>query len=105
MNTREKGRIDWLITLTPFFLIVGLAVLLFVLPEQSNDVISKVRFFFGDTLGVYYLIIGVATLAVSLFLQNISDEIRDRPHLLKRSLALRNRDFLIRHLPLNLIRP
>ena len=60
--TREKGRIDWLITLTPFFLIVGLAVLLFVLPEQSNNVISQVRFFFGDTLGVYYLIIGVATL-------------------------------------------
>ena len=61
MNKRitEKGRIDWLITLVPFILIMGVAILLFILPEQSNDVISKVRFFFGDTLGSYYIIIGV----------------------------------------------
>lgn len=69
MNTKaQKGRIDWLITLAPFFVIVGLAVVLFLLPEQSNAVISQVRFFFGDTLGSFYLIIGAATLLVSLYL-------------------------------------
>ena len=67
-KTKEKGRIDWLITLVPFILIMGVATLLFILPEQSNDVISKVRFFFGDTLGSYYLIIGVGFLLVALFL-------------------------------------
>ena len=57
-KTKEKGRIDWLITLVPFILIMGVAILLFIFPEGSNEVISKVRFFFGDTLGSYYYRIG-----------------------------------------------
>lgn len=67
-KTADKSRIDWLITLVPFVLIMGLALYLFVFPEQSNRAISKVRFFFGDTLGSYYLIIGLEILVVSLFL-------------------------------------
>ena len=64
----NKGRVDWIITLVPFLFIVGLAVFLFVFPEQANGVISQVRFFFGDTLGSYYLVIGIGVLLVSLFL-------------------------------------
>jgi len=64
----KKGRIDWMITLVPFFLIVGLAAVLFIFPEQANGVIAQVRFFFGDTVGVYYLILGLGVLIVSLFL-------------------------------------
>ena len=67
-RTGEKGRIDWMITLVPFILIVGVAMLLFLFPERSNEVIGQVRFFFGDTLGSYYLIIGLAVLIVSLFM-------------------------------------
>ncbi len=65
---QQKKKIDWMITLVPFFLIMLLALVLFVMPEESNAVIGQVRFFFGDTLGVYYLLIGLGTLAVSLFL-------------------------------------
>ena len=65
MNTK---RIDWLITIVPFVLIMGLAVFLFLVPEQSNAVISQVRFFFGDTLGVYYILIGIAVLLISVYL-------------------------------------
>ncbi len=69
MKTRDsKGRIDWLITLVPFILIVGLAILLFIFPEQSNEVISRVRFFFGDTVGLYYLVIGLGVLIISVYL-------------------------------------
>ena len=57
-----------MLTLVPFILIIALAVVLFILPEQSNKVIGDVRFFFGDTLGVYYLIIGLGVLLVSIFL-------------------------------------
>ncbi len=64
----QKGRIDWMITLVPFILILGLSVLLFVLPEQSNIVISQVRYFFGDTLGSYYLVIGLGVLIVTIYL-------------------------------------
>lgn len=64
----NKGRIDWMITLVPFFIIMAIAVLLFVFPDRSNDVISQIRFFFGDTLGIYYVILGIGILLVSLFL-------------------------------------
>lgn len=64
----NKKRIDWMITLVPFILIVGIAVLLSVFPDESNVIISQVRFFFGDTLGIYYLVMGLAVLLISAFL-------------------------------------
>lgn len=64
----DYKQIDWMITLVPFILIMGLAVLLFLFPEQSNGAISQVRFFFGDTMGLYYLVIGLGVLIVSIFL-------------------------------------
>ena len=64
----DKNRIDWMITLVPFFLIMGLAIYLFIFPENANGVISQVRFFFGDSLGSYYLVIGLGVLIVSLWL-------------------------------------
>lgn len=57
-----------MITLVPFILIMGLAAYLFAFPEAANDVISKIRFFFGDTVGIYYIVIGVGVLIVSIFL-------------------------------------
>ena len=60
--------IDWMITLTPFILIMALAALLFIFPEGANAVIGRVRFFFGDTLGSYYLIIGLGVLVVAILL-------------------------------------
>ena len=71
MNRPERAdgkRIDWMITLVPFCLIMALAVYLFLRPEQANAVIGRVRFFFGDTVGVYYLLMGLGVLIVSLVL-------------------------------------
>ena len=68
MISSRKGRVDWMVTLVPFALIMGLAGLLFVFPDESNAVIARVRFFFGDTLGSYYLVIGLGVLAVALYL-------------------------------------
>ena len=83
MNSRtDRGRIDWLITLVPFILIVGLALLLFVFPEGSNAVIGQIRFFFGDTLGVYYLILGLGVLLISVYLSfsKYGDIVLGEPH-------------------------
>lgn len=68
MKNADKGRIDWMITLVPFILIMALAAVLFIYPEQSNVIIGNVRFFLGDTLGSYYLIIGLGVLIVSLYM-------------------------------------
>lgn len=67
-NQLEKGRVDWLITLLPLTIIIVLSVLFFLKPEQSNDVLSQIRFFFGDTFGTYYLIIGLGIFLISIFL-------------------------------------
>lgn len=68
MRKLNKGRIDWLITLAPFIIIMALAGVLFIFPDQSNNIIGKVRFFFGDTLGIYYLVIGLGVLLLSIYL-------------------------------------
>ena len=68
MNKLKTNKIDWLITLAPFIIIMALAGVLFIFPNESNDIIGKVRFFFGDTLGLYYLVIGVGVLIISIFL-------------------------------------
>ena len=72
MSRKRRGanskKIDWIITLVPFALILGLSVLLFIFPTKANIIISRIRFFFGDTLGLYYLVIGLGILLVSVWL-------------------------------------
>ncbi len=65
---RNDGKIDWVITLVPLGIIVSLCVLFFMLPEQSNAVLGRIRFFFGDVLGIYYLLVGFGIFLLSLFL-------------------------------------
>lgn len=68
MNIESKeNKIDWMLTLVPLALIVALCVIFMVVPEQSNSVLSQIRFFFGDTLGSYYLIIGLGIFVVSAY--------------------------------------
>ncbi len=64
----NKKNIDWIITIVPLAIIIGLCILFFFLPNQSNAVLSQLRFFFGDTFGVYYLIIGLGIFLVSIFI-------------------------------------
>lgn len=63
----NKGKIDWLITLVPLTLIVGLSILFFAFPEQSNTVLSQVRFVLGDTLGSFYLLIGLGIFLLTFY--------------------------------------
>lgn len=65
---KDSKKIDWVITLVPLCLIVGLCVLFFVFPNESNEVLSNIRFFFGDVFGSYYLIIGLGVFLLSLYI-------------------------------------
>ena len=51
--TKEK-KIDWIITLLPLGIVAALSIVFFFLPEQSNEVLSSIRFVLGDTFGTYY---------------------------------------------------
>lgn len=63
----KTSKIDWVITLVPLGLVVMLSILFFFMPEQSNSVLSRIRFFFGDTFGIYYLVIGLGIFLLSIF--------------------------------------
>lgn len=65
---KENKKIDWMITLVPLTLIVALCMVFMAAPDASNEVLSQVRFFFGDTLGSYYLVIGLGIFFVSIFI-------------------------------------
>ena len=67
-NLSSKGKIDWIITLVPFSIVIILCILFFLIPEQSNKILGQIRFFFGDTLGTYYLIIGIGIFLLSIFI-------------------------------------
>ncbi len=64
----KKKEIDWMITIVPLGIVVLLSLLFFFMPEASNTVVSQIRFFLGDTLGVYYLIIGLGVFLFSMFI-------------------------------------
>lgn len=70
MNTKstEKQTIDWMITLVPFFLILVLCIFFFCFPDSSNAVLTSIRTFLGDSFSVYYLLIGIGCVVISLYL-------------------------------------
>ena len=63
---RVRGKIDWMITLVPLAIVVALCILFFLVPEQSNAVLSQIRFFFGVSFGSFYLVIGLGIFLLSL---------------------------------------
>ena len=63
-----KGQIDWVTTLVPFGIVLALAVVFMLLPEQSKIFVDTVRGFLGDTCGLYYAIFGVGVLITTLYI-------------------------------------
>ena len=68
MQKDSKKQIDWTITLVPLGIVVALSVLFFFMPEQSNAILSQIRFFFGDPFGTYYLVIGLGVFLLSIYI-------------------------------------
>lgn len=67
-NKTARTSIDWMITLVPLITIIALCIVFFMAPDYSNAVLSQIRFFFGDTLGAYYLIIGLGIFLLSIYI-------------------------------------
>ena len=64
-----KNRIiDPATTIIPFVIILALCVLFIIYPEGSTDALTAIRAFLGDTMGSYYLVVGLGILIVSLYL-------------------------------------
>lgn len=64
---RLKGSLDWITTLIPFCTIVSLCFLFLLFPQASSSILKSIRFFLGDQLGSYYLIMGLGAFICSLY--------------------------------------
>ena len=70
VNKKDTGVqcMDWVTTLIPLFCIIALCLLFVLRPESSTNALSIIRDFLGDTMGSYYLIVGLGILILSLYL-------------------------------------
>lgn len=63
-----KTRIDWSTAIIPFLMILALCLSFVLFPESSKLILENIRTLFGDTLGLYYLIIGLGIFLLSIYL-------------------------------------
>ena len=63
-----KGQLDLITTVVPFVCILLLCIVFMAAPESSGSVLAAIRFFLGDELGSYYLIIGLGMFLCSLYI-------------------------------------
>lgn len=67
-NPLPKDRIDWSTVIIPFALVLFLCLSFILFPDSSKLLIAQIRALLGDTLGLYYLIIGLGIFLLSLYL-------------------------------------
>lgn len=63
----SKKSIDWLTMLIPFVLVIMLMAVFMLVPEQSKDIVDNMRGFFGDTIGLYYPVLAIGSVACALY--------------------------------------
>lgn len=67
-KSMEKRRIDPATTIIPFGIIAVLCAFFVIKPEASTNVVGLIRNFLGDKLGLYYLIVGLGILLISIYI-------------------------------------
>lgn len=60
-------QIDWTTTIVPFGIVLCLMLIFMMFPEQSKATVDNWRAFFGDTIGLYYSLLGIACVSISLY--------------------------------------
>ena len=68
MKYKQNGKIDWAITIIPLVSIGLLSLFFFFSPERSNHLLGEVRFFLGNTLGSFYILMGLGFFLVSIYM-------------------------------------
>lgn len=60
--------LDWVTTVIPFICILVLCALFMINPESSTSILESIRYFLGNELGSYYLLIGLGVFICSLYI-------------------------------------
>lgn len=67
-KNRDAEKIDVFTTIIPFAIILILCLFFLFAPKESTDILDVIRDFLGDSLGLYYLVIGLGVFLVSLYI-------------------------------------
>jgi len=67
MNNKLKN-FDWIAMFVPLAGVVLLCVLFMTLPEQSKEMLSVIRDFIGDDMGIYYILIGILAFGATVYM-------------------------------------
>lgn len=71
MKPKQKSflqNLDLVTTILPFGCIALLCCLFMLFPEGSANILASIRFFLGDELGSYYLLMGLGAVICSLYM-------------------------------------
>lgn len=63
-----KDQIDWISTIVPLTVIIGLCIVFMAMPEQSAMILRVVRGFLGDNCGIYYALLGIGIFICTLYI-------------------------------------
>lgn len=61
-------KLDKVILFVPLAIIIALCIVFLVYPENSSQILNLVRIFLGNDFGLYYIILGVGAVAVSIYI-------------------------------------
>lgn len=61
-------RLDWITTIVPFLFVLALCLFFMADPSGSAGILESVRFFLGDQMSSYYLILGLGALICSFYM-------------------------------------
>lgn len=63
----EERKIEWVTMLIPFAIVIALMAVFMIMPDESKSIVDTMRGFFGDTIGIYYPILAIGSVACALY--------------------------------------
>ena len=64
----ERKKIDWFLTIVPFVGVLVLSIIFFVFPDDSANIMEKIRVVVGDDMGIFFAVIAFGSFLATLFI-------------------------------------
>ena len=67
-KTGKLSQIDWVVVVVPLIGVLILCLLFVIAPNQSKLMLTTIRTFIGDDLGIYYILIGILAFGATMYM-------------------------------------
>lgn len=64
---KQNKKIEWVTMLIPFAIVIVLMAVFMIVPKQSKTIVDTMRGFFGDTIGLYYSVLAIGSVACAFY--------------------------------------